>query len=70
MKINVEKTKVMQVSSEGGSEVNIVIDGSIVEQVNKFNTWGVMSQTMEDVGVEIKPRIVLAKNAFRKKTVE
>jgi hypothetical protein len=65
-----KKQKIMQVSSEGEGKVNIVIDGNIVEQVNKFNTWGVMSQTMEDVGVEIKTRIVLAKNAFRKKTVE
>jgi len=35
MKINVDKTKVMKVSRNGG-EINIIIDGQKVEQVSKF----------------------------------
>ena len=39
MKINVNKTKVMKVSRNGGL-INIKIDGQKVEQVSKFKYLG------------------------------
>ena len=36
MKINVEKTKVMRISGEGGGNVNVKIDGQEIEQVSKY----------------------------------
>ena len=39
MKINVNKTKVMKVSRNGGA-MNIIVDGQKVEQVSKFKYLG------------------------------
>jgi hypothetical protein len=67
MKINVKKTKVMVVSREAGREVNIVVDGQKVEQVNKFKYLGDL--TIEDGRCmdEVKARIGMAKDAFNKR---
>jgi len=67
MKINVKKTKVMRVSRAGGGEVNIVIEGNTVEQVAKFKYLG--SHITDDgrCEAEIKTRIGLAKDAFKKR---
>ena len=45
MKINVNKTKVMKVSRNGGV-INIVIDGQKIKQVSKFKYLGAGSQRM------------------------
>ena len=48
MKINVDKTKVMKVSRNGG-EINISIDGQKVEQSVSSSTWAPGSLRMEEV---------------------
>jgi len=63
MKINIEKTKVMKVSREGGV-VSIMINGKKIEQVKSFKYLG---HTMTEDGrceTEIKCRIAQAKEAF------
>ena len=67
MKINTKKTKVMKVSRNVGEEINIVINGSRIEQVKSFKYLG---STMTEDGrceTEIKVRIALAKEAFSKR---
>src|SRR5690349_21838630 len=63
MKINIKKTKVMRVSSEGG-KVNITINGTKLEQIKSFKYLG---RTITDDGrseTELKCKIALAKEAF------
>jgi hypothetical protein len=67
MKVNVKKTKVMRVSREGGGEMKIVIEGSIVEQVSNFKYLGSYITDNGRCEVEIKTRIALAKDAFMKR---
>jgi len=67
MRINVQKTKTMVVTRDGGGEVNIVLDGQRVGQVNNFKYLG---SFMSDGGrslVDVKARIALAKEAFNKR---
>ena len=40
MKINLKKTKVMRISREGGSKVDIILDGVKLEQVKQFKYLG------------------------------
>ena len=64
MKINTKKTKVMKVSRNVGEEINIMINGSRIEQVKSFKYLG---STMTEDGrceTEIKVRIALAKESF------
>ena len=64
MKINVQKTKAMVVTRDGGGEVNIKIDGQRLEQVTNFKYLGsIISEDGRNL-VDIKTRIVLAKQAF------
>jgi len=67
MKINTKKTKVMKVSRNVGEEINIMINGSRIEQVKSFKYLG---STMTEDGrckTEIKVRIALAREAFSKR---
>ena len=67
MKINTKKTKVMKVSRNVGEEINIMINGSRIEQVKSFKYLG---STMTEDGrceTDIKVRIALAKEAFSKR---
>ena len=66
MKINVDKTKVMKVSRNGG-EINISIDGQKVEQVSKFKYLGAWITEDGRSEVEIRTRIGMAKDAFNKR---
>ena len=64
MKINVQKTKAMVVTRDGGGEVNIKIDGQRVEQVTNLKYLGsIISEDGRNL-VDLKTRIVLAKQAF------
>ena len=64
MKINVQKTKAMVVTRDGGGEVNIKIDGQRLEQVTNFKYLGSFISEDGRNLVDIKTRIVLAKQAF------
>ena len=67
MKINTKETKVMKVSRNVGEEINIMINGSRIEQVKSFKYFG---STMTEDGrceTDIKVRIALAKEAFSKR---
>ena len=66
MKINVDKTKVMKVSRNGG-EINISIDGQKVEQVSKFKDLGAWITEDGRNEVEIRTRIGMTKDAFNKR---
>jgi hypothetical protein len=66
MKINVDKTKVMKVSRNGG-EINISIDEQKVEQVSKFKYLGAWITEDGRSEVEIRTRIGMAKDAFNKR---
>jgi len=64
MKINIKKTKIMKVFRNVGEEINIMINGSRIEQVKSFKYLG---STMTEDGTcetEIKVRIALSKEAF------
>ena len=67
MKINVQKTKTMVVSRDGGGVVNITIEGQIVEQVANFKYLGSMISEDGRSSMDIKVRIALAKEAFNKR---
>ena len=67
MKVNTKKTKVMKVSRNVGEEINIMINGSRIEQVKILKYIG---STMTEDGrceTEINVRIALAKEAFSKR---
>ena len=67
MKKKKKKTKVMKVSRNVGEEINIMINGSRIEQVKSFKYLG---STMTEDGrceTDIKVRIALAKEAFSKR---
>ena len=66
MKINVNKTKVMKVSRNGGV-INISIDGQRVEQVSKFKYLGAWITEDGRSETEIKTRLGMAKDAFSKR---
>ena len=64
MKINVQKTKAMVVTRDGGGEVNVKIDGQRLEQVTNLKYLESIISGDERNLVGIKTRIVLAKQAF------
>src|SRR6478736_1587680 len=57
MKINIEKTKAMVVSRNGGERVNITVEGQSGEQVNKFRYLGSLisedGRCLDDVKTKI-----------------
>src|SRR5580693_9332110 len=68
MKINIRKTKTMLVSKSNiGGTVSIVINGQLVEQVNKFQYLGSMMTEGGRCTTEVKRRIAMAKDAFSKR---
>src|SRR5688572_9395707 len=67
MKINVHKTKTMVMCKDGGSVVNITINGQRVEQVESFKYLGaIISEDRRSLN-DVKTRIALAKDAFNKR---
>ena len=42
MKVNIKKTNVMKVSRNGEGEINMTIDGEILEQVDRFRYLGAL----------------------------
>ena len=67
MKVNVRKTKTMIVSKHTPGDVNISLDGRVVEQVKKFRYLGVIMTEDGRCDLEIKTRIAMAKDAFSKR---
>jgi len=67
MKINVQKTKSMVISTEEGSQVNIIVDGQRVEQVIKFKYLGSILSSDGRCLDDVKARIGMAKDAFNKR---
>jgi len=67
MRINIKKTQTMLISRIKRKPVEVRIDGQIVEQVMKFKYLG--SVISEDGGCseEVKVRIGMAKDAFKKR---
>src|SRR6478609_3148330 len=67
MKINIKKAKAMVVSRNGGERVNITVEGQSVEQVRKFRHLGsLISEDGRCLG-DVKTRIGMAKDAFKKR---
>ena len=65
LNINTKKTKVMVVTkNEQSPKINISINNHNIEQVDQFNYLGSMISQDARCGIEIKRRIILAKNAF------
>src|SRR6218665_1175319 len=67
MKVNIKKTKVMQVSRKGEGVINITIDGEILEQVERFRYLGALITSDGRCETEIKTRIGMAKNALNQR---
>src|SRR6266516_925172 len=67
MKINVQKTKTMVVSWDGGGVVNITIDGQRIEQVKGFKYLGSVITEDGRSHNDVKIRIAIAKDAFNKR---
>jgi hypothetical protein len=67
MKINVKKTKTMVVSKKGGDSIEIKIDGHRVEQVQKFKYLGSIITEDGRCTDDVRARIGMAKEAFRKR---
>ena len=67
MKININKTKTMRVSKNGGETVDILIEGQKVEQVKKFKYLGAWITEDGRCEVDIRTRIAIAKDAFTKR---
>ena len=66
-RINTKKTKVMVVSRREGRQMNIVLDGQKLEQVEKFKYLGSMLSEDGKCMTDIKARIGMAKEAFSKR---
>src|SRR3981081_4597539 len=66
MKVNVKKTKGMEISHQGKEEINIFIDGKRVEQVTCFKYLGCCITEDGTCKTEIKARISMVKSCFRK----
>jgi len=67
MRINVKKTKTMVVSKRPGQEINIVLDGQRIEQVKHFKYLGAIITEDGRSLMDVKARIGMAKEAFRKR---
>src|SRR6266516_7746890 len=67
MKINVQKTKTIVVSWDGGGVVNITIDGQRIEQVKSFKYLGSVITEDGRSHNDVKIRIAMAKDAFNKR---
>ena len=66
MKINIKKTKVMRVSRAGGGALRIMIGGQQVEQVKHFMYLGTWTSENGSCEREIRARIGMGKEAFRR----
>src|SRR6218665_3517204 len=67
MKINIERTKIMRISSGKERTVKISIDGKELGQVGKFCYLGSMIMSDAKCHVEIRRRIAMGKDAFYKR---
>jgi len=67
MKVNVKKTKVMKISRKGGGTVNVSVEGTRLEQVEKYRYLGSWITDDGRCDKEIKARIVMAKEAFSRR---
>ena len=67
MKININKTKVMRVSKQGGGYVNIVLNEERIEQVAQFCYLGSLITDNGSCSKEIRARIAMAKTAFNRR---
>jgi|SRR6218665_641885 len=67
MKVNIKKTKVMNVSRKGEGELNITIDGERLEQVDRFRYLGSLNTSDGRCETKIKTRISMDKNVFNQR---
>src|SRR3989441_3899475 len=67
MKINVQKTKTMEIRWDGGIVVSITVDGQRIEQVKSFKYLGLVITEDGKSHSDIKVRIAMAKDAFNKR---
>jgi hypothetical protein len=67
MKINLKKTKVMQISKYGISNLDIQIRGKRLEQVVRFTYLGTIIQADGGNEEEIKARLAMGRLAFEKR---
>ena len=66
MKINIKKTKVMRICRTGGKKMHIAINGQQVEQVQHFQYLGTWISENGSCEREIRTRIGVAKESFKK----
>ena len=66
MEINIPKTKAMIISHEDQLQVNIKLDDTSLDQVNRFKYLGVTLSPSNDSTSEIKSRLLLASTALGK----
>ena len=66
MKKNIKKTKVMRICRTGGEKMHIAINGQPVEQVQHFQYLGTWISENGSCEREIRTRIGVAKEAFKK----
>ena len=67
MKINTKKTKVMRISRMGRVNVKIQVDGKEVEQVEEFCYLGSVITADARCQMEVRRRIALGKEAFKRR---
>ena len=67
MKINLNKTKVMEIGKHRSSNVDIQIRGTRLEQVHRFRYLGTILQANGGCDEEIKARLAMGRIAFEKR---
>ena len=67
MKIHVNKTKVMKISSKLEENLSIIINGQKVKRVSQFKYLGSLLTEDAGSGKEIKTSVAMAKEAFNNK---
>src|SRR4051812_26998198 len=67
MKINAKKTKTMVVPKKGGVRSSTKVDGKKVQQITKFKYLGAILSEDGRCLEDVKARIEMAKDAFKKR---
>ena len=67
MKINIDKSKDMRVSKQGGGNLNVVLNEDRIKQVAQFCYLGSLITDDGSCSKEIRARIAMAKTAFNRR---
>ena len=67
MKINLKKTKVMEISKNEASNLDIQVRGTRLEQVQRFRYLGTIIQANGGIDEEIKARLAMGSLALEKR---